>query len=115
MRPLTERELKLFRSPSIKSQLPVVAGELTIEDLSGSCAECHGKIDEEQMFGVLSKHENGVVSMESIGVCHACNTATPFNFRFHPDGRVTGLTDEGWSEWMPKESLIDRLKSVFRR
>jgi hypothetical protein len=113
LRPVTERELDLWRMPTIEAQMPVRFENGRVwEAFKGFCVRCHAEVPMGSLRGMISRPMPSVAVLEAIGYCGHCNVASTFTYRFHDDMTITGQDRSGrWSRWYPKMTVASKIKA----
>lgn len=114
--PLTARQLELLAMSSIESQLPVgFKNGLTCTEISCTCNGCNGVVPQNKVRGSISTAFQGVAVLSAVGVCDSCKLVTEYSWRLHEDGRITGLTNQGWKTWFLKPSEANPIMAGIGR
>lgn len=108
---VSDRQLELIGMKTIASQMPIrLAGGKRLINVNGRCGACKHELPDEQVTGIITYPLPTVAVMEAVGVCHKCEVVTSYDYRFHDDLRITGLSNGSWKSWVSR-----RRPSFWRR
>jgi hypothetical protein len=99
----------------ISSQLPIRFGAECWESFEGSCSGCQARIPAHWLRGTVTRPLKTVAVVDAAGYCKACNLLTPFNYRIHKGGRLSGIKGGRWHEWQASGSVAGRLRQWLHR
>lgn len=112
--PITPRQRELLDMTTIASQMPVeFENGSRWDEFKGECKICGRVLPDDFVTGIVSRHGRSVAIVEAIGACPDCVVATPYDYRLHDDMRLTGLREEGWCTWMPKQTFWQRILNLL--
>lgn len=117
MREATEKELNLLELPTVESLLPIIFHDTdyTVRTLEFTCGNCSTRLPLSAVRGHASRLIERVVDLELLGVCPACNVATPFRIRIQSDRTCNWLDSDGsWQQFTVYASNGQRLKHALK-
>lgn len=101
-----------YALPELASHFPLVfeTGARWVE-FHGHCPDCDGRLPDHALRGHVTRPFGRAFLVEAWGLCPACDTVAPFNWRLLPDLSMVGRDKRGeWRTWQPRRSPLGRLR-----